>query len=310
MPSCKGDLWIDGLGAMPHQFDDNTPLPISFYITCHECQTDAGSNFIPTYGIALSANTIISPNLVANEIGHFGIPSINDFEGKPFDQITKVEQTSCQLRGLITNPDFPTACAIQQIDINKSFKAYSASGITLNDQSTDNLPPTNPICVACLPKYKATKATEKIDISKVVPRAILSCTLIQNCASSHTFNRCDKCESGFALEESSNGESCVASTILNCKIIHTSVCKLCDEGYRLNPDGLCDNVQVFQCKETRLGYFDSLPDVEMFHFEGFGCLECHQNHVLVKFPEAQKICISNAYLSDLATHPTNGKLYI
>lgn len=60
----------------------------------------------------------------------------------------------------------------------------------------------NPICVACKPGFKPTLNNSK-------NYAINNCTEIKNCANSNSFNTCELCKFGYALDIDSNGESCV-----------------------------------------------------------------------------------------------------
>ena len=286
MPDCKRDVWINGLGGLTSQLNDEFPNPLDLFVSCHKCGEDSPENpVIPTYG--LSSETIVEPvpNIEKNRIGNYGIPdSTANFEIPYLMDVSKhTTQTTCQPPGLTVSGSFITNCAVQEIDITKSIGKY-VNEVIVNE--------TNPICVSCRPKYKPT-------MSAVKTKGIDLCTLIEFCNSSQEFNRCEKCESGYAILKGSNGQSCVETTINNCIEFDGvgNVCVRCSKGNFLNVDGHCDIIDTYACRS--FGYYKNpTSDDEAldYNIEGIGCLNCDENNVLSTINVPVQICVSNPHM--------------
>ena len=286
MPECKRDVWINGLGGLDSQLNDEFPNPLDLFVSCHKCGDDTLENpIIPTYGLASQKIVEPVPDIELNRIGNYGIPNTTGSIEIPYkmDVSTHVNQTTCQTPGLIQADSFVENCAIQELDITKSLGKYIDGKIVAA---------SNPICVACRPKYQPT-------MSALITRGIDKCELIDKCNSSKEFNRCEKCETNFAIEKGSKGQKCIANTINSCLEVDPadSSCLRCIKGNFINVDGKCDVINTYGCRT--LGYYKiSTTDDEslQYNIEGVGCLKCDDNNILSNIIEPISICVSNPHM--------------
>ena len=147
--------------------------------------------------------------------------------------------------------------------INKTFGSYNQ-----NNEGYSVKENTNPICIACNPKYRPRMSAE-------TNYAIDDCIEIANCSESNTFNRCEKCSDGYSLIDI-RGQQCVES-VEKCLFsnIEGTECQQCYEGYNLNVDKKCDKIETYDCEQY--GYYSDQEVLEnhlQMSFSGLGCQKC------------------------------------
>ncbi len=285
IPSCNLSTYINGLGSLPNQqITSPASPPLDFFVSCHSCSDQK----IPTFARTLTALTDVTPNIKAGTFASFSIPSSDELIMKPYAKTPFTgNATSCQNAGL--GKSFVANCAVQEVVLNLALQAFDAASAT-----------NNPLCVACLPGYKATM--------KGSTYIVEACTKIEYCQTSagSTFNKCTSCVKGYSLKYElaspdglSNYETCVENPNkdTNCLIADISTtpsrCKLCAAGYIINRDGFCDAVNTYSC--TRPGFYSPFTKkgIRSLSFPYTGCAQCESDKIAIAFDSKKKICVMN-----------------
>lgn len=302
MTDCLTDVWINGLGSGPGFLSTSFPVPLDFFLTCHACSN--GGSSIPTVGLNSAGLDPpaqgAAPPALATLFGSFGVPAATATISPTAAFSGGVEGsglTTCRAPGIygVLATNFPRNCAAQLLRIEKPLSAYTAGPAASAA--------TNPVCLACSPGYKATYAS--------TPQfAVIRCEKIANCASSTTVNACEVCDAGFALRQNASGGECVAIEAENCLITASDSvkCVRCQNGHALSSEGLCDPIELGNCRDGP-GHFEtaqSLSEALEFGFEGEGCAKCDEGFIAVTFPESAKMCVAPGTKTAPTTAKTEG----
>lgn len=260
--ACDIGVYWQGIGN--HNSDTNE---YHFFTGCHKC---FNSQLIPTISKFL----------------RWGNTEYGKSAETPTGTGMYFTQTSCQVPGIFANNNaFPKNCAIQEVDPTKNLNMFSLI------DPTDS----NPICIACLPGYKAILfpgAAKKIKV----------CEEITNCdkvTGLTTFNKCMRCAAGFVLNTSY--DACLPNLIENCyrgsdKTTGTETCDACKENYVPSRDKkFCNFVNMENCLSYDLFTFDTDPTAP---FLGAGCYNCELGYLAVLFPQSQSVCARNQQVAN------------
>ena len=298
---CLTSNYFYGLGALEDQLNDELKLSLDFFVSCHACTGGLIPTFARTSAVITGSSYSSSetyPDTLAHFIAPFGFTT--DATKKPYEvHLSKPSSiTSCQTNGL--DKVITLNCAIQELIIDK---------LVQNTEVYNN--ERNPRCVACLPGYKPVM-TELLDGSKYISacQTILNCDLVK----SKTFNKCDSCAGKYSLNYNSDfingysdGLSCVFGSS-NCFIYDdiNKGCVKCNEGSILNPDGICDMVNLSNCEN--IGFVEPLNEKFLNNFTNFGlgCNKCEDGYIGIKFEEENHTqCILSSYLQTGKSYETS-----
>ena len=199
---------------------------------------------------------------------------------------------------------------------NSLITGCAAVGIDTTQPST--------FCIACKPSYTATYATAS---STLLAEQITACTPVTNCASSGNlaFNSCTNC----GVDASNNQyaandytfQSCVTINTANCMVKSGTVCDLCDPGYFLNYNNICERLVLPYCSDTvqsdGLTYTSTVGDYPKLiaYYSALraggssasGCRRCSGNQgtdstsfVGLKFANPVNGCVQSSYVTTVS----------
>lgn len=171
-------------------------------------------------------------------------------------------------------------------------------------------------CVACLPGFKATYDPSNKDF-------ITNCEKIENCDTTYGFqwfNACSKCTAGFiyGFDDTNNTiqyDFCIQKDQVlhkNCiAAVDGGKCHLCEDGYSLNEDSICEFISAFDCTDNftnndyQEGTYGAANDVYdftlplVYNFSGKGCSKCETNsRVAMEVGDSNKyFCTPRSYIA-------------
>lgn len=283
MDGCDANKFYTGIGNY------SSLIKLNYFISCSVCSNNNEVVTFP-YGVV----RWIIPAVIGADTKV--TVTTNDATNVDAADLTKIlmPMNSCEMKGLVeqNSNSFPNSCAVQTILPELKLFVY-----TIELETTPN-----PICVACLPKYRPS-------LSNVIAKGydfkyIIACESISNCKTSLEYNKCQECEDNFVLQYDSTAENswktkaefCVSNTLVGCLVGETDgICYRCKDGYILNTMGICDLVmQDERCKEKGpiISYdnaFDYLNDFPI----RLGCTKCKEGLLPVRLNFNPKYCILN-----------------
>lgn len=306
MVECDMKSVIKGAGSLPNQSNTTVKYPVDFYTSCHKC---VNSDLIPTYG-RLTKNVTYTTtvggvtktiSVIAANLITFAIPTDSTSTDAPYLATAGfANSTTCQKNGLIVSS--VVNCGIQELLVDLPISSDPVN--------------VNPRCVSCQTGYLPTLVSATNGSSYIT-----ACKKIENCANNTlTFNRCEKCNSGFSLVYDVNAINNLTSA-QECKItkdkdrncliydFQAERCYVCNEGYVTNPDGICDFFSAYQCAVP--GYYLKIkePMLASGGPVGTGCLECSPGYIGIRFGKHTDVCVKSLRLEN-QEKPTNSKFII
>jgi hypothetical protein len=133
----------------------------------------------------------------------------------------------------LVEDDFISQCGVGRIDTTSE---------KWNHQKLDN---TQVTCIACLPGYVPTYASN----------GVTSCSVIAHCDYEEEqiwFNKCSRCKKGYAYEFNDTDmvadyTACVSFSDTKCRVFKGAHCMFCEDGYLVSPDGTCQKFEIPGC---------------------------------------------------------------
>lgn len=211
----------------------------------------------------------------------------------------------------VTNWSITSTCGIAGVISNSNSGSNSAATIAASTQVGN-------YCIACKPG-NAPSATG-IAVGK-------TCTAIAGCTNGGTmFDGCSKCDDLYVLAFNAspaantsniNFTSCLsyASTartaFTNCYAANPNTqsagaalnCAVCNTGYNLNLDNICEAIQPYNCAanafKTSLPFAAASAEWSLaLTSNGLGCNKCLNNNIAFQLATSTNVCVPSAYVAN------------
>ena len=198
------------------------------------------------------------------------------------------------------------------------------------DNSTADATKIGNYCAACAPGYYP------VTINSTYAYVKNTCVAVPNCDASNNnlFNGCATCASGYVLEYRStnpasdiNFSNCLlkpTGTLTNCYAASVSstagtavsTCTVCNSGYNLNNDGICEALTPEHCTA---GAFSVNATTQAYNIRWSlyinnnapGCNQCASGYVAVANNGSTNVCVTSDYVQNtVSTLNTTSSAYV